>query len=88
MGATNTGMSKTELLAALRTATEGKTGDVADQALDEIIKHIQGRANVKLAGILLSAISAAPIVPGDGGAAFKTSLVTALTNAADKNEIG
>ncbi len=88
MGVTNTGMSKDELRQALIAAVNGKSGDVSNEVFDEIIKHIQTRANVKLAGILLTALAAAPIVPGDGGASLKAFLITELTAATDRNEIG
>ncbi len=88
MGIGNTGMDKDELRQALITAVEGKFGDIANELFDEIIKHIQNKANVKLAGILLSALQSAVPVPGDGGAALKTQLIAALQAATDKNEIG
>lgn len=88
MGIGNTGMNKDVLLAALKGAIDGKSGDVANELFDEIIKHIQTKANVKLAGILLSALQSAVPVPGDGGAALKTQLIVALQAATDKNEIG
>ncbi len=88
MGIGNTGMNKDVLLAALKEAIDGKSGDVANELFDEIIKHIQTKANVKLAGILLSALQSAVPVPGDGGASLKTQLIVALQVATDKNEIG
>ncbi len=88
MGATNTGMDRDQLVAAFRVAVESKSGDVLNELMDEIIKHIQTKAEVKLAGILLSALQSAVTVVGDGGAALKTQLIASLQAAADKNEIG